>query len=122
MPSFPHILIAEQNAAMRDLFTTTVTRMYPTCTITAIANGAEALAVFDERGADVLITGYQMPIMTGLALTQALRARQTTIPILVVSMNTAIAEAVLHAGANRFLPKPFSFTVLQQILIDLLPS
>ena len=121
MPSTAHILIAEDHAVVRDLLTTIVARMYPTYTITVVDNGAEALAVYDERGADLLITDFAMPIMTGLSLTKALRARQATIPILVVSMNTAIAEVVLHAGANRFLPKPFSFTALQQTLIDLLP-
>jgi two-component system, NarL family, capsular synthesis sensor histidine kinase RcsC len=121
MPSAPHILIAEDHAVVRDLLTTIVAWTYPTCTVTAVANGAEALAVYDERGADVLITDFAMPIMTGLSLTKALRARQATIPILVISMNTTMAEVVLHAGANRFLPKPFSFTALQQTLIDLLP-
>lgn len=121
MPSAPHILIAEDHAAVRDLLTTIVARTYPTCTITAVANGAEALAAFDERGADLLITDYEMPIMAGLALIEALRAQQTTIPILVVSMNTSIAQAVLHAGANRFLPKPFVIPELRQALLDLLP-
>ena len=121
MPSTAHILIAEDHAVVRDLLTTIVARTYPTCTITAVANGAEALAVYDERGADLLITDFAMPIMTGLSLTKALRARQATIPILVISMNTTIAEVLLDAGANRFLPKPFSFTALQQTLIDLLP-
>src|SRR4051812_13551254 len=97
MPSAPHILIAEDHAAVRELMTTIVARTYPTGMITAVANGAEALAVFQERGADLLITDYAMPSMTGLALIQTLRAQQATVPILVVSMNTAIAEAVVQA-------------------------
>jgi CheY-like chemotaxis protein len=121
MPSAPHVLIAEDHAAVRELMTTIVARTYPTGTITAVANGAEALVVYAARGADLLITDYAMPIMTGLALIQTLRAQQTTIPILVVSMDTSIAEAVVHAGANRFLAKPFSLPELQQVLIDLLP-
>jgi two-component system capsular synthesis sensor histidine kinase RcsC len=121
MPSAPHVLIAEDHAAVRELVTTIVARTYPTCTITAVANGAEALAVFQERSADLLITDYAMPIMTGLALIQTLRAQQATLPIVVVSMDTSIAKAVVQAGANRFLPKPFSLPELQQILIDLLP-
>jgi CheY-like chemotaxis protein len=121
MPSAPHILIAEDHAAVRNLLTTIVARTYPTCTITAVANGAEALAVFQARGADVLITDYTMPIMTGLTLIQTLRAQQSTVPIIVMSMNMAIAEAVVQAGANRFLPKPFAIHELQQILIELLP-
>jgi CheY-like chemotaxis protein len=120
MPSAPHVLIAEDHAAVRDLLTTIVARMYPTGTITAVANGAEALAVYDARGADLLITDYAMPIMTGLTLIQTLRAHQAILPILVVSMNTAIAEFVLEAGATRFLPKPFSLPEMQQVLIELL--
>jgi two-component system, NarL family, capsular synthesis sensor histidine kinase RcsC len=121
MPSAPHVLIAEDHAAVRNLLTTIVARTYPTCTITAVANGAEALAVFQARGADILITDYAMPIMTGLTLIQTLRAQQATIPILVMSMSISIAEAVLLAGANRFLRKPFAIHELQQALIDLLP-
>ena len=121
MPSAPHILIAEDHASVRNLLTTIAARTYPPATITTVANGAEALAVFQARGADLLITDHAMPIMTGLALIQALRAQQATVPILAMSMNTTIAEALLTAGANRFLPKPFALHELQQTLIDLLP-
>ncbi len=120
MPSAPHILIAEDHTIVRELLTTIVAQMYPTCTVTAVANGAEALAVFQERGADLLITDYTMPIMTGLVLIQTLRAHQVTIPIVVVSIDTSIAKAVVQAGANRFLPKPLSLPELQQTLIVLL--
>jgi CheY-like chemotaxis protein len=122
MPSAPHILIAEDHTPVRDLLTAIVARTYPNCTITAVTNGAEALAVYNERGADLLITDYAMPIMAGLALIQALRAQQAAVPIVVVSMDTSIAEAILNAGANRFLRKPFSLPELRQILIDLLPQ
>jgi two-component system capsular synthesis sensor histidine kinase RcsC len=121
MPSAPHILIAEDHAAVRELLTTIIARIYLVCTITAVATGAEALAVYKERGADLLITDYAMPRMTGLALIQTLRAQQATMPILVVSMDTSIIETVSQAGATRFLPKPFSLPELQQILIELLP-
>lgn len=121
MPSAPHILIAEDHAAVRNLLTTIVARTYPHCTITAVADGAEALAMFQAHGADLLITDYAMPIMTGLTLIQTLRSQHATVPILIMSMNTAITEAVLQAGANRFLPKPFALQELQQALVALLP-
>jgi two-component system capsular synthesis sensor histidine kinase RcsC len=121
MPSAPHILIAEDHAAVRELMTTIVARTYRNCTITAVANGTEAVAVYNQRGADLLITDYAMPNTTGLTLIQTLRAQQATLPILVVSMNTSIAEIMLQAGANRFLAKPFSLPELQQALTDLLP-
>jgi len=37
-------------------------------------------------------------------------------------MDTSIADIVLHAGASRFLRKPFAIHALRQILIDLLPA
>ncbi|MEO7909704.1 MAG: response regulator [Roseiflexaceae bacterium] len=121
MPSAPHILIAEDHAVVRELLTTIVTRIYLICTITAVASGVEALTVYNDRGADLLITDYALPKMTGLTLIQILRAQQATLPILVVSMDTSIIEDVLQAGATRFLPKPFSLPALQQTLIELLP-
>jgi CheY-like chemotaxis protein len=121
MPSAPHIIIAEDHAAVRNLLTTIVTRTYPACTITAVANGSAALAAFRAGGADIVIADYAMPIMTGLTLVQMLRAQQATVPILVISMNIAIEQAVLQAGANRFLAKPFAVRELQQALIDLVP-
>ena len=120
MPSAPHILIAEDHAAVRELIAAIVTRTRPTSTITAVTNGADALAVYETHGAQLLITDYEMPVMDGLSLVQELRARQARVPILVVSMNAAIAEAVLQAGANRFLSKPFTIPELQQAIGDLL--
>ncbi len=120
MPSSPHILIAEDHAAVRNLLTTIVARTYPSCTITQVVDGREALAVFQARGADLVITDYAMPVMNGLQLIQTLRAQQATVPIIVLSMDTAIAEVVLQAGATSFLPKPFTINGLQQVLTDLL--
>jgi two-component system capsular synthesis sensor histidine kinase RcsC len=120
MPSPPHIIIADDHDDVRALLAKIVARACPTCTITAVANGVEALAAYDAAGADLLITDYAMPIMTGLALTYTLRAQQATLPILVISMNTSIAEAVVNAGATRFLAKPFSLPELQQIVMELL--
>jgi CheY-like chemotaxis protein len=121
MPSAPHILIAEDHAVVRNLLTTIVARTYPTCTTTTVTNGAEALDVFQARGADLLITDYAMPIMTGLALVQMLRAQQASVPILVMSMSVVVKQIVLQAGANHFLAKPFALQDLQQALIELLP-
>src|SRR5438045_1587614 len=107
MRSTPHILIAEDHVAIRDLLARVVARQYPAGTITAVANGAEALAVYEARGADLVITDYFTPRISGLVLLQTLRAHQATLPILIISQDQSIAEAVVDAGASRFLPKPF---------------
>src|SRR3954471_7153310 len=100
MPSAPHILISEDYAAVRNLLTTIVARMYPTGTITPVATSIQALAAYDQHGADIVITNVKQPIMRGLALIQTLRDQQASLPILAISMDGSIAELVLAAGAT----------------------
>ena len=121
MPATPHILIAEDDRAIRDVLVRIVARLYPTATITAVATGADALVVAGTHRPDLVITDYRMPQMSGLAVLQALRAREATLPILIISLDHSIAEAVVMAGASGFVPKPFDLADLQQALITLLP-
>jgi len=46
-----------------------------------VANaGAAALAVLDERGADVVVTDWKMPDMDGLAFMRAAHERRPGLP------------------------------------------
>ena len=121
MLSLSRVLIAEDHDSVRRLLVQIVTRIYPSVAITAVANGALALAAYQAHGADLLIVNNDMPMMTGLALVQVLRAQRATIPILMISSTPALATIALIAGANRFLLKPFALSELQQTLIELLP-
>ena len=63
-----------------------------------------------------------MPILDGLELIRTLRAQGATMPILSLSAEPHIAEAMLAAGANAFLTKPFRLAECTQVLRSLLPS
>src|SRR5438105_1314843 len=65
---------------------------------------------------DLIITDYQMPIMSGLELVRTLRAQGATMPILVLSSDTSMAEAILAVGATAFLPKPSPIRALRGLL------
>jgi len=67
-----------------------------------------------------LLTNNLMPGITGLELIRILRARQATLPILMVSAS-AFEQQALAAGATRFLAKPFSVPNLLLALTSLLP-
>jgi two-component system, NarL family, capsular synthesis sensor histidine kinase RcsC len=122
MPSSYHVIIADDDAVMRSLIEHIVVRIYPTATISAANNGVEALLVYDQRGADLLITNYDMPALNGLMLVETLRVqRQATLPIVMVSANPAIERQALAVGVTRFLAKPFTVTQLTQVLTGLLP-
>ncbi len=115
-----HIIIADDEDSIRSLLVRVVTRQYPTATISAVPDGAAALGLYDQQGADLLLTNNLMPGITGLELIRILRARQATLPILMVSAS-AFEQQALAAGATRFLAKPFSVPNLLLALTSLLP-
>jgi DNA-binding response OmpR family regulator len=120
MPSSRHVLIAESDRGVRALLSRAVARTYPGVTISVVTSGATAFTVYEEVGADLLITAHRLPTLSGLSLVRALRALRATIPILVISSDP-LEEAALALGATRFLRKPFRLTELQAILLTLLP-
>lgn len=56
---------------------------------------------------EFVISDIQMPYMTGLELTRALRARGETVPILLVTGNEDLANEAISAGADDYLLKPY---------------
>ncbi len=120
MPASYQILIAEDDAAVRDLLARIVARTDPVVTIVAVSDGAQALLTYSQRGADLLITDQDMPCLDGMSLVRILRSQRVTIPIVLLSAH-ATMEAALAAGADRFVHKPFEVRDFQQVLRTLLP-
>ncbi len=58
---------------------------------------------------DVLITDVRMPGMTGIALLERLHEKAPTLPIIVITAHSDLANAVAayQGGAFEYLPKPF---------------
>jgi len=67
----------------------------------------------------------KMPQMDGLSFIDQLRSKSkwSKIPIVVVSAKAAKEDqkAALEAGADRFLPKPFSSEDLRKVLGEFVP-
>jgi two-component system, OmpR family, response regulator MtrA len=121
MPAAPHILIAHDHDLVRTLLVQLVAQIYPSATITAVTNGAEALNAYRQYGADLVITNDRMAGMRGVNLVMALRADQAPCPIPMVSSDDTLEAAVLMMGANHFLCAPFGLEDLRQALTSLLP-
>jgi CheY-like chemotaxis protein len=76
-------------------------------------NGAEALALFDAHGFDLVLMDMQMPVMDGLEAIAAIRRREADAsrprtPVIMLTAN-ALPEheaAGRAAGADAFLTKP----------------
>lgn len=87
-------------------------------------NGAEALDVVTREKPDVIVTDYQMPVMTGLELVEHLRREPTTADIPVVLL-TARGFAVEDEQREALriaacLGKPFSPREVLQCIEDVL--
>jgi two-component system chemotaxis response regulator CheY len=122
MPPAPHILIVDDHAEVRAVLVRLLRQLYPDATLAEASNGAEALSAITEHRPDLIITDYQMPIMSGLELVRTLRAQGSTMPMVVLSSDTSMAGAIRAAGATAFLPKPFRVRVLRELLRTLLPT
>lgn len=74
-----------------------------------------------EEAYEALILDLGLPGLDGAALLARLRAAGATVPILVITARDDLAErvALLHAGADDFLSKPFAVEELEARLVAL---
>jgi len=81
------------------------------------ANGAEGLALWREKGADVVVTDIQMPEKNGIEVVLELRAFAPTLPVVAMSGGSRSADLDLLGdvkllGAVALLQKPFRYEEL----------
>ncbi len=86
--------------------------------VTQAGDGEEALEQLRSEMVDFVITDWNMPVMTGLELTKAIRAdaQFKHLPILMVTtrgLKTDIIDA-LKAKVNNYVVKPFTPPVLKE--------
>ena len=112
----PHIVIAEDEADVREFLHRAFRRHAPTCTISVVGDGAAALQLIDSSGCDLLISDQRMPIMTGVELIHAIRAQGATFPAIIISADMTAEAAAIQAGANAFYFKPLSMSQIREII------
>lgn len=78
--------------------------------VDGVNNGDDALSYGLTGEYDGIILDIMMPGMDGLKVLQALRAKNITTPALFLTARTEVSDRVegLDAGADDYLPKPFS--------------
>lgn len=83
-------------------------------------NGSDALEQLRRKKADLVISDWNMPQMTGIELLRAIRSDNglKEVPVLMVTAEAKkenIMEAV-QAGVSNYIVKPFSAETLQEKL------
>ncbi|MEU8139826.1 SpoIIE family protein phosphatase [Streptodolium elevatio] len=104
-----HVLIADDNADMRDY----LARLLRGAgyRVDTVVDGKQALEAVRAQAPDLVISDVMMPGLDGLALVGALRAdrRTTSVPVLLLSARAGQEASIegLEAGADDYLVKPF---------------
>src|SRR5687767_9800518 len=116
------ILIAEDDADLRDLLQDDLEDAgYETL----VAIDGRAAMAHVERGReriDLLITDMRMPGLAGDELLNAMRARRSEAPVIVITAFGSVEQAVelVKAGAFQYLTKPFDTDDLLRAVADAL--
>ena len=78
--------------------------------VDGVNNGEDAFSFASSDEYDGLVLDIMMPGMDGITLLKRLRARGVTTPALFLTARTEIEQRIegLDAGADDYLPKPFS--------------
>lgn len=83
-------------------------------------NGAEALRKLNAGNFDFVVSDWNMPVMTGLELLEAIRASDSlkSLPVLLVTAEAKrdYIVAAAKAGCNGYVIKPFTAAILEEKL------
>ena len=81
-------------------------------------SGAEALALLEQRSADVVVTDWRMPGMDGLELLRRIRDRDPKLPVILLTAFGSVPSAVeaMREGAFDYITKPFDNDELRALV------
>jgi signal transduction histidine kinase/DNA-binding response OmpR family regulator len=105
----PRVLVADDNADMRDYLTRILEGRYR---VEAVTNGAEAMESIRTSPPDLVVSDVMMPKLDGFGLLAGIRRdeRLRGIPVVLLSARAGEESRIegLQAGADDYMVKPFS--------------
>ena len=110
------VLVVEDEAAARKQMAQALTRQNHI--VLQAKDGEEALKTLAENDVDVVVTDIRMPNMDGMELLDALRKKDPTLQVLMVTAYGDVSTAVeaMKKGAYDFLEKPISMIRLRELV------
>lgn len=111
-PTPATILVAEDDRHVREALERIL--RFEGYGVITVNDGAAALAAIDDHRPDGVVLDVMMPLVDGLSVCRRLRARGDRTPVLVLTARDETPDRVegLDAGADDYLPKPFSLDEL----------
>ncbi len=102
----PRLLVADDDAAIRKALRLILAQYH----VREAGDGAEALRLFEEGGADLVLSDLQMPVMSGLELLRRVKAADDSAAFIILTGAGTVENAVqaLRLQADDYLVKPFN--------------
>lgn len=112
------VLVIDDEEVMRNLLTDVLSDKG--CEVTAVANGAEAVARVKEKAFDLVFSDVHMPEMNGVETVKAIKKiRPETVMVMMDSYPDHLLSQAQEAGAITCLHKPFNIkdvvTIVKEI-------
>lgn len=108
------ILIVEDNEEIRHYLSNGLSESFNTL---EAGNGEEALEILREQEANIILTDVMMPVMDGIALCKSIKQNIRTchIPVIMLSAKMDLKDQMegLQTGADDYIPKPFSLSMIK---------
>lgn len=113
MESKPQVYIVDDDQAVRDALRATLSLL--DADVRAFGSAEEFLSEFKPNCHSCLVLDLRMPETSGLELLRDLRDRDPVLPVILISGQGSIGEAVaaMKMGAIEFLEKPNCIRVLR---------
>ncbi|MDV2216913.1 response regulator transcription factor [Burkholderia pseudomallei] len=107
------ILIAEDDSILADGLTRSLRQSG--YAVDHVRNGVEADTALSMQTFDLLILDLGLPRMSGLEVLRRLRARNSNLPVLILTAADSVDERVkgLDLGADDYMAKPFALNELE---------
>ncbi len=109
----PRVLVVDDDPSTRLLLRAALTR--GGCEVIEAADGGEALRLFSQDGADLIVTDLHMPVVGGRELVRRLRGgADGGPPVIVLTSDTdeRSQQETLEAGADDYVAKPLKPALL----------
>jgi CheY-like chemotaxis protein len=109
-------LVVDDLEGMRSILTNSLNRMGMMHVLTA-SNGADAWRLIQRQQVDMVISDWNMPVMTGLDLLRHIRASDMfyKLPVLMLTAETEPQQVrmAIEAGVSGYMVKPFRVDALE---------
>ncbi len=118
-PLRPRILVAEDNPSNYKLVEVLLRREYD---LVHAVNGAEAVRIFQEQGADLVLMDINMPVMDGYEAFRLIRELSPDVPVIALTAYAFETDRrrMFDAGFNDCLAKPLRVDELRTTVAGML--